>query len=367
MAEQRPTAVERLIKLAFAIDCVTCTLGAVIAAALAFVIPSTFGWSHHESVLCALYAITILTHIAGAPDGIFRLCDAYRPQALTTGAGGILQTIAVAAAVALDGSFDTCVLVLIVSEVIGNILVVVTALFIARRAGYGGWTKASLIGWRREFPGILRFLLSTSGQLSVKKTQSELDMFVVGSMLGKAASGLLRVIKQLGTIPARIFLPFEQVLFTELARFAAAGDQRGFRRLLRRTVGITGVGSLAVWAVAAVGAEPLIRLVAGSAFLGAVPAFRWYFLAMVLGVANTPVLRAMIALGRPGTLFLFDLATLALLVATTVIGAHLWGLVGVSLALVLHKLIQLAWSTWLVDRALLTRRDLEPAMTPGPG
>lgn len=45
---------------------------------------------------------------------------------------------------------------------------------------------------------------------------------MIGAMLGKIPSGLFRVVKQLGTIPGRVFMPFEQVLFTELARAAAA-------------------------------------------------------------------------------------------------------------------------------------------------
>jgi O-antigen/teichoic acid export membrane protein len=360
IAEGKRHDVQRLIKLGLTIEVFTCTLGAIVAAAVAFAVPSAFGWTSHEASLCALYALAILSHFGETPDGVFRLCDAYRVQAIATSLGGLAMTVAVAIAVGIGGSFDTCVMALLAGEIFGNLLVLAAGLWVARRGGFGGWMQARLEGWREDFPGIVRFLVSISAQQTVKKSQSELDMFVVGAMLGKAASGLLRVIKQLGTIPGRAFMPFEQVLFTELARCSATGDYSGFRRLLVRTVAIFATCSLVMWLVVSAFAEPIVDVVAGTDFLPAVPALRWYFLAMVLGVTNAPVLRAMIALGRPGTLFLFDVSTLGLLFVTSILGTYFWGLTGLAIALVVHKSIQLAWSTILTDR-IVQRRQASPA------
>ena len=308
-------------------------------------------------MLCALYSITLVTRVPGASDGIFRICDAYRAQAIVTSIGAAAMTIAIAVAVALDASLDGCMIALIAGEVISNLLVTMASFYVASRGGLGGWLTSSLAGIRTTFPGITRFLISTNAQLTVKKTQTELDMVVVGFMLGTAAAGLFRVVKQLGTIPGRVFMPFEQVLFTELARAASAGDYAGFARLLARSAGIATVGSLAIWAIAAAAAGPIIRLVAGNAFIAAAAPFRWYLLAMVLNVANAPVQRAMVALGRPGTLFWFDLGALAVLVITMLAFVSVWGVVGVALAMLLHKVMQTGWSTWLVARIIRQRQS----------
>ena len=110
----------------------------------------------------------------------------------------------------------------------------------------------------------------------------------------------------------------------------------------------------------------LVTLVAGDEFRGAAESFRWYLLAMVLNVANAPVQRAMIALGRPATLFAFDLATLVVLVGLMIFMTWQWGLVGVALAVLVHKLIQMAWSTWLVGRIIRQRQTDAPAPPPEP-
>ncbi len=360
IAQERPEDVKRMIKLAFAIDITTAVLGTLVVAALTLVIPERFGWTPSEAALCAIYGITLISKVSGTSDGIFRICDAYRVQAVVAGIAAILSTAAVVIAVALDSSFEGCVIALVIAEVSSNIATTIAAFWVANKSGYRGWLKTSLQGIRATFPGLVRFFVSTNAQLTVKTTQGEIDMIFVGSMLGKEAAGMFRVVKQLGTIPGRVFLPFEIVLFTELARCAAVHDYAGFRRLLLRAVTIAGVGSLVIWAVAALIATPLIELVAGSAFVSVAPAFRWYLLGMVVQVCSTTVLRSMIALGRPGTAFLFDAASLIVLIGTLIVGAQLWGLVGVAIAILLHKSIQLVWSTSVVWRLLRRAEAAHP-------
>jgi O-antigen/teichoic acid export membrane protein len=348
IADQRPNDVKRMIKLAFLIDATTAVIGALIVAGLTLIIPGRFGWSASEATLCAVYGLTLVSKVSGTTDGIFRICDAYRVQAIVAGIGAVTSTATVVISVALGASFEGCVIALVAGEIANNIAQTLASFWVARKAGYAGWLRTSLQGVRTTFPGIVRFFVATNAQLTVKTTQGEIDMLVIGSMLGRVPAGLFRVVKQLGTIPGRVFLPFELVLFTELARAAASHDYPGFRRLLVRSVTIAGVGSLILWAIASLAARPLIELVAGPEFIGVVSAFRWYLLAMVIQVCSTTVLRSMIALGRPGTAFLFDAASLLVLIAAAIGFAHIWGLVGVAIAILIHKAIQLVWSTTVV-------------------
>ena len=344
--------VRRILKLAMLIDVSTAMLAAVVIVALACVIPSLFGFSTHESLLCALYALTVLTRVAGTCDGIYRICNAYRSQAI----GDAFQAAAPAVAVVIAGlchaGLEGMVVALVCGEIAGNLVDMTIAFLVASQHGYGGWPRISLVDARVRFPGILHFIFASSGQLTVKKTQNEFDMIVVGSMLGQFASGLFKLVKQLGRIPALAFMPLEQVLFADLAHHAAAHDYQGFQRLLRRFTGIVFLGALGAWAVVALTAHPLVQALAGEKFLDAVPALRIYLLAMAITVANAPAQRALIVLGRPGTVLVFDLGTLGVLVATTIMGAYVWGITGVAGAFLLHKLTQLTWSSILVTRVI---------------
>ena len=357
-AAHRTRDVERVIKLAVVIDVATGVLAALVILGLAYAIPSTFSWTAHEGMLCALYGVTLFTRVAGASDGIFRICDAYRAQAISSSIGALAMTAAVGVAVAVDASFDGCVYALVGGEVISNLVVTAASFRVARERGFGGWARASLASVRTSFQGIVHFLVATNAQLTVKKTAGELDMVIVGAMLGKVSSGLYRIVKQLGSIPGRIFMPFEQVVFTELARAAAAHDYAGFKRLLRRFTGLVGLGSLVIWAIAAVASAPIIRLVAGDEFVGAADSFRWFLLAVVLLIVNSTIMRALIALGRPGTLFIFDLGSLGVLAAGLWTGAHYWGLVGVSVAVLAYRALQLLYSTWFVAHVVKQRQAL---------
>lgn len=367
IAQSRTEDVKRIVKLAVVIDLITAMIAGVVLIALAALLPSLFGWSGHDAFLCMLYSLTVITRVAGATDGVFRICDAYRKQAIATSVGGVVSVVSVVAAVIGGAGLTGCVVALIVGEVVSNVYIMAIASGTARAAGYGGWWATSLRGTRSTFPGIVHFIVATNAQLTVRKTMGEIDMIVVGSMLGKVAAGLYRVVKQLGTIPAKVFLSFEQVLFTELAHLAAARDFESFRRVVRRASALATIGALMIWAVVAVLSVPIIRLVVGDEFIDAAEPFRWYLLAMVLGVANAPVLRSLIALGRPGLLFWLDVATLAILVAGVVVGTWLWGLVGVSLAILLHRVVHMVGATWLVARVITARaQDAAPRPAQAP-
>lgn len=349
VADGRPDEVRRIIKFAFTFDATTAVLGGAIVVVVAFAVP---GWDAEKSVLCALYGLTLVTKVAGTSDGIYRFCDAYRVQAIIGVLGAVVTTIAAVVSVALDASFAGCVVALVFAEALSNLALTIGSFVVARRAGYGGWLRVPVAGVRRAHPGILRFLLATNAQLTVRTSQNELDIPVIAAVLGDGPTGLFRVVKQIGTIPGKVFMPFELVVFTELARAAAARDYRGFRRLLTRTVALFGGGAFLVWIAIAIGASYVVRLIAGADFIAAAEPLRWYLLAMVLQMALAPILRAMIALGRPGTLFVFDSISLVVVIGGVVAGALLYGLVGVALAIVLHKIVQLAWSTAWVLRHL---------------
>ena len=365
IANQRPDDVKRIIKLSFIIDVSTAVLGALVVVGAAMIVPGQFGWSSHEAALCAAYGITLVTKVSGTSDGIFRLCDAYRVQAITAGVSAITMTLLVVLAVALDASFESCVFALILGEVLSNIATTISALWVASKSGYGGWRRSDLRQVRTTFPGVVRFFVSTNAQLTVRTTQNEMDMIVVGSMLGRESAGLFRVAKQVGTIPGRIYFPFELVLFTELARCAARRDYKAFRGLLVRAVSIAATGALVIWLVASIAARPMIEVVAGAEFVSVADAFRFYLLAMGIQLCSMTIQRSMIALGRPGTLFLFDFASLLVVIVAAVIGAQQWGLVGVAVAIVLHKAVQLVWSSAVVWR-LLRQFEAETAAAAAP-
>jgi O-antigen/teichoic acid export membrane protein len=360
IAQGRRQDVDKLIKVAAVIDLTTACLGALVVVGLAFLIPGRFDWSPHESVLCAIYAVTLVSKLAGTTDGIFRISDAYRAQAIVSSVMAVLSALAIVIAVLLGAGFDGCVYALIFGEAASNVVITIVAFAVARAHGFGSWFRTPLEGARARFPGLARFMISTNAQLTVRTMQNEVDMMIVGSTLGRSSAGLFRVVKQLGTIPGRVFLPFEVVMYTELARNVADRDFRSLRKLMRRSMIITGTGTVLLWVVAAVLARPIIGLVAGADFLDAAPAFRIYLLAMVIAITGTPVLRSMIVLGRPGTLFFFDLGSLVLLIAAAIVLAHVWGLVGIALALLIHRSIQLLWPM-LFLRGYLRRAEREQA------
>ena len=111
-------------------------------------------------------------------------------------------------------------------------------------------------------------------------------------------------------------------------------------------------GSLAMRAVLAIGATPIIQLIAGHDYIAAAPTFRWYLLGMVLIIANAPTQRALVALGRPASLLGFEIGVLVILVVAATIGALYFGLVGIAVAIVIQRVVQWLSTLWFVNRVI---------------
>lgn len=139
IAAGRKDDVKRIIKLAFVLDAATAAVATVVIAVLAFALADAFDWDSRASQLCVLYALTILTRIGGTPDGIFRICDAYRAQAIATSISAVVLTGSVALAVLLDASFTQCVIAMVAGEVIGNLIPFIAAQTVAKEHGFDGW------------------------------------------------------------------------------------------------------------------------------------------------------------------------------------------------------------------------------------
>lgn len=337
-----------IVKVSFLTDACTALTGSTLAIAIAYAIPRVVGLSDDEAAYCAVYGSSLATRITGMSEGVLRIFDRYAAQAVVTNVFMFLMVPAVALASALDGGLWGCLCAIMVCEIAGNVATLVVAMRTLAVHGHGTWARASLQDLAKRFPGVLRFLVSTNLQGSVKKTQAEADLVIAGAFLGTTDAGFFRVIKQLGSIPARIVMPLEQVLFTELAKFAARREFAAFLRVLRRIAALFLVIGAAVWLVTLLAGEPLIVFLAGEEFRPAAAAFPIYMLAAILSAGNTPIMRAMIALGKPQVLLYVEVGSTAAMLALLVVGAQ-FGLAGLSTAMLVHRGAQIAGSWALVS------------------
>ena len=111
------------------------------------------------------------------------------------------------------------------------------------------------------------------------------------------------------------------------------------------------------------GADPVVRLVFGEAWVPAVPAVRCFCLSAIVGGTSTIFIHALYGLGRPEVVFRLNLASSALLWALTVALVPWVGFVGFAVASATLACARIAY-TALNVRRLVPLRVLSAVRVP---
>ncbi len=144
--------------------------------------------------------------------------------------------------------------------------------------GIRGASLSALRGRRRAILGFVGYAGLTSLAASAFK---QLDTLLVGVLVGPSAAGYYRLAKTLTSPAASVGIPLQAVLYPRLARAQSEGDASGGAVIVRRVfwrveLPLAGAALLSIPFIA-----PVIRLLAGSDFVGAVGPT----IALVVGVA----------------------------------------------------------------------------------
>jgi O-antigen/teichoic acid export membrane protein len=183
---------------------------------------------------------------------------------------------------------------------------------------------------RRELIPVLKFGILFQGSVLIGVVGDAVVPTFVTAWSGVTAVGYLNWAATLAFLPLQIVSIAGRVLFpalsslqTEPGRFAEATA-----RAINRVTTILYPAAALLLA----GADPVVRLVFGEAWVPAVPAVRCFCLSAIIGGTSTIFVHALYSLGRPDLVFRLNLASAALLWILTVALVPWLGFVGFAVA-----------------------------------
>jgi PST family polysaccharide transporter len=183
---------------------------------------------------------------------------------------------------------------------------------------------------RRELIPVLKFGILFQGSVLIGVAGDAVVPTFVAAWSGVTAVGYLNWAATLAFLPLQIVSIAGRVLFpalsslqTEPGRFAEATA-----RAINRVTTILYPAAALLLA----GADPVVRLVFGEAWVPAVPAVRCFCLSAIIGGTSTIFVHALYGLGRPDLVFRLNLASAALLWILTVALVPWLGFVGFAVA-----------------------------------
>lgn len=348
-----------LLKLSLVLDAAGAVVGAAAAIVGGYLVARWNGWDEGTARLAALYGGVVLFNFTGTAIGVLRLFDRYALFTVPQLAGALTKLVLATVAWRMRLGLPVFLLAWMLGTLVQYLLLAALAWRELRRRDPGalaGNARRAL----RTSPGILGFVVSTKLQGAVRIGSREVDTLLVGWMLGTAAAGLYKVVKQFASVMGQLTDPFYQAVYPQLARTWSRGDRGAFGRTVRGSVAAGGAAGVAVW-VAFVALGPwILRLTVGAEFAGAYPVLVWYMAGTALSVATFALLPATLAMGMAGASLRVLLASTALylaLLALLLPAAGLWG------AGPAYLCFYLAWSAGM---GLVITRGLRRGGAPAP-
>lgn len=147
---------------------------------------------------------------------------------------------------------------------------------------------------------------------------------------GTAAVGVLNLASALSSFSLQVVVAAGRVLRPALSRIRH--DTAAFATATERAMNGIAIVLCPLLLMMAVGADPIVRHLYGTAWLPAVPALRWLSVGALMGGLTTVLVYALHGLGRSDVVMRFNVLWTALLWGLAVVCINQWGPIGYAIA-----------------------------------
>jgi O-antigen/teichoic acid export membrane protein len=186
---------------------------------------------------------------------------------------------------------------------------------------------------RRELIPVLKFGILFQGSVLIGVAGDAVVPTFVTAWSGVTAVGYLNWAATLAFLPLQIVSIAGRVLFPALSSLQSEPGR--FAEATARAINRVTTILYPAAALLLAGADPVVRLVFGEAWVPAVPAVRCFCLSAIIGGTSTIFVHALYGLGRPDLVFRLNLASAAFLWILTVALVPWLGFVGFAVASVI--------------------------------
>ncbi len=195
--------------------------------------------------------------------------------------------------------------------------------------GAARWRPTLRWSWRELAP-VMKFGILFQGSILVTIAGDAVVPIFVTAWSGVTGVGFLNWAATLAFLPLQVVSIAGRVLFPALSSLQA--DTERFAEATARALNRVTAVLYPAAALLLAGADPVVRLIFGEAWLPAIPAVRCFCLSAIIGGTSTIFVHALYSLGRADIVFRLNLASAVLLWAITLVLVPWLGFVGFAVA-----------------------------------
>jgi len=303
----------------------TATFGLALAlgAAIAVAAPLVARWPGVSSDVTApvrwLALLVVLSSLRMPAMVLLERRLAYLPLTVAETADTVtFHAVAIAAAIAGAGLW---------SFVMGALAARVVNLVVLW--GAARWRPTLRWSWRELAP-VMKFGILFQGSILVAIAGDAVVPIFVTAWSGVTGVGFLNWAATLAFLPLQVVSIAGRVLFPALSSLQA--DTERFAEATARALNRVTAVLYPAAALLLAGADPVVRLIFGEAWLPAIPAVRCFCLSAIIGGTSTIFVHALYSLGRADIVFRLNLASAVLLWVITLVLVPWLGFVGFAVA-----------------------------------
>ena len=303
LEQKKDDEFKSIVKFCMSLDIFTAVLGTAVAIMFVSLVGQWLSWESEIVEMATIYSFVILFNIKGTPTGLLRLFNRFQLFAVQSIISAAIKLIGIIIIYLAGASLWSVLLLWMATTILGQILLLWLSWLELHKHGFKDTYKASLKEISVRQSGIWGFIITTNLNGSIRLGSRELDVVVVGGVVGIEGVGLYKIAKQISAIPAIMSDPLYQAIYPELSKLWAKKDFKSFKQLMIRSSLVAGGVATVIWFGFVIFGSFFIQFVFGSEYVAAQPVIVWYMLAMVIAIFGIPLQPAMVSMGRPKTTF----------------------------------------------------------------
>ena len=199
--------------------------------------------------------------------------------------------------------------------------------------------KPRLVYHYKDIKSFLTFGLYQVGQNSIVYFNNQFDVVLIGKLLGAEALGIYSLTKQLVMRPSQIINPIiTGVTFPIMAK--VQDDLPRLKSIYLKIINYLASINFPIYILMIILANSLVPLILGKKWIDAVELFQILSVYALVRSTTSPAGALLLSRGRADIGFWWSIGEFSLMPLIIYIGSH-WGIVGVSLGLLIFQLIML--------------------------
>jgi O-antigen/teichoic acid export membrane protein len=320
-----------LTKFCTILDAATAAAGTFLAAVIVYFFGSWKGWQQQTIYAVMIYSLRILFNLQGTPIGLLRLFDKFKLIAAATITAATLKLILSVFGYLYSGNLMIFVIIWLAASIVESIFLLAAGWRQVYKNTGNHFLKAKLSITARD-KNIWKFVLSTNLNQSVRLASRELDVLIVGAILGAAATGLYKIARQFASILVHLIEPLSQAIYPELAHLAAEKRFADFKHIAAKTAITAGGASLLIWFAFIFFGKFILNITAGAEYVQGWSVMVIYMFALVIWGFSFCLSAGLLAVGRAGKILLVEILSFAAFLPVLYLLLINFGLVGAAVA-----------------------------------